>query len=68
MPGVVIQSQLEEGFPHLAAGIRPIMATLVRHGMAEDALAHDQNNAAWRITPFGRHCLTYLQDKVPEAG
>ncbi|MEU9827946.1 hypothetical protein [Micromonospora chersina] len=67
VPGVVIQSQLEEGLPHLAAGIRPIMATLVRHGIAEDALAHDQHNAAWRITPFGRHCLTYLQDNGPEA-
>lgn len=68
MPGVVVQSQLERYFPNLSAGITPIMATLVRHGIAEDRLAHDDDNAAWGLTSFGRCCLAYLKGNEPKAG
>ncbi|MBQ0994694.1 hypothetical protein KBX08_32040 [Micromonospora sp. H61] len=59
-PGVALQSQLGEQFPHLAAGVVPIMATLVRHGLADNRVARDDGNAAWAVTPFGCHCLEYL--------
>ncbi|MGA4731926.1 hypothetical protein ACPB67_31275 [Micromonospora taraxaci] len=66
-PGVALQSQLEEQFPNLAVGIVPLMSALVRHGLAEDRLAHADDNAAWAVTPFGRSCLRYLQDSTSES-
>ncbi|WP_200215210.1 hypothetical protein [Micromonospora coerulea] len=67
LPGVALQSQLEEQFPNLAAGIVPLMPALVRHGLAEDRLAHADDNAAWAVTLFGRGCLRYLQDSTSES-
>jgi hypothetical protein len=60
VPGVALQSQLEAYFPNLAIGILPIMATLERHKLVNEALAHADDDYAWRITSFGRRCLTYL--------
>lgn len=67
-PGDVTQSQLEQGFPHLVAGLTPIIATLVRHGLAEVSRANHAYDQTWSITSFGRHCLAYLQDIEPEVG
>jgi hypothetical protein len=60
--GVAIQCQLEAYFPNLAPGILPIMATLERHALVGEGVAHDDENRAWYITSFGRHCLSYLGD------
>jgi hypothetical protein len=54
------QSQLEAYFPNLAPGILPIKATLERHKIVKEAVGHAQDNYAWRVTSFGRRCLTYL--------
>lgn len=60
--GVVIQSQLEEHFPNLASGVLPIMAALERHGLVVEGLAHAEDDHAWRVTAFGRYCLSYLRE------
>lgn len=59
-PGGAAQSQLEQHFPNLASGILPIVAALERHGLVTEGLAYDRDNRAWRVTAFGRHCLSYL--------
>lgn len=63
VPGVALQSQLEAYFPNLALGILPIMATLERHKLVKEAIAHADDDYAWRVTSFGRRCLTYLVDR-----
>jgi hypothetical protein len=62
VPGVGIQSQLEAYFPNLATGILPVMAALARHNIVKETLAFAEDDLAWRITIFGRRCLTYLGD------
>lgn len=60
VPGIALQSQLEAHFPDLAPGILPIMATLERHKLVTEGTAQAEDDLAWRITSFGRRCLTYL--------
>lgn len=62
MPGIALQSQLEAYFPNLAAGILPIMATLERHKLVTEGMAQAEDDYGWRVTSFGRRCLSYLGD------
>jgi hypothetical protein len=68
VPGVATQSQLEEYFPNLATGILPIMAAFERHKIVKETMGYDEDDLAWRVTTFGRRCLSYLGDayKGPE--
>lgn len=65
VPGVATQSQLEEYFPNLATGILPIMAAFERHKIMKETMGYDEDDLAWRVTSFGRRCLTYLVRPSP---
>ncbi|MGK5442142.1 hypothetical protein ACSNN7_10005 [Micromonospora sp. URMC 105] len=53
-------SDLENHFPQLGAGITPIMATLQRHGLAREASTLEIVGKGWLVTNFGHECLDYL--------
>lgn len=69
--GAWLHSALRHRFPNLGEGILPIMATMVRHGIADGSglpgtTPAGEPDDVWSITDYGRRVFEYLRQASAE--